>query len=66
MGSTVTVKIIVISVPKKIIAAIGAHMGLWLIIIGNTPIAATAEVRKMGRIRRFPPSKDACRTVSPF
>jgi len=55
-GNTVTINTIVISVPKKMIAAIPDHIGLALIIIGSTPIEAQAEVRKIGHILRFPAS----------
>ncbi len=52
-----------ISVPKQITAPIGVQSGFELMIMGMTPIEAAAEVRKIGRILRFPASKAASLTL---
>ncbi len=49
---TVTMKKKVIIVPQKITVPIGRHKGVPVSTIGNTPIDAAAEVRKIGLIRR--------------
>lgn len=59
-GITVSVNTMVIGVPKKITVPIGFQSALLLRTIGNTPIVAAAEVRKMGRILRFADCKLAC------
>ena len=46
-------------VPKQITTPIGFHRKSPLRIIGNTPKAVVQEVRKIGRIRRFPASSAA-------
>ena len=55
----------VISVPKKITDPMGAQRGLFERIIGTTPMDAAADVRNIGRIRRFPERKAASRAVKP-
>ena len=40
--------------PKQMTTPMGIQSGLREIIIGNTPKAVVAEVRKMGLIRRLP------------
>ena len=47
------------STPKQITTPIGIYRGLWLMIIGKTPKAVVAEVRKMGRILRLPANMTA-------
>ena len=51
-------------VPARITIPIGIQSELWLIIIGITPTAVVAEVRKMGIIRRLPASKAASLTCT--
>ena len=55
-----------ISNPKQIIVPSGPQSGDRLKIIGITPTAAAADVRKIGRIRRFPAAKAASVTLNPF
>jgi len=47
--------------PKQITDPSGPHSGDRLIIIGITPTEAAAEVKKIGRIRRFPAARAASR-----
>ena len=53
-----------IMVPARITIPIGIQSELWLMIIGITPTAVVAEVRKMGIIRRLPASKAASLTCT--
>ncbi len=53
-------------VPKQMMVPMGAQSELLLMIIGTTPIDAAAEVRKIGRIRRFPASIAASMAVFRF
>lgn len=64
-GITVKVNTIVNGVPKKITHHIGFQSALPESTIGNTPIVAAAEVRKIGRIRRFADSRLAFRLSKP-
>ena len=50
-------------VPKQITTPMGIHSEVCATIIGMTPKAVVADVRKMGRIRRLPASKAASRAV---
>ena len=61
-GNIVSMNIIEIMVPKQITVPIGHQSGLLLMIIGITPIDAAAEVKNIGRIRRFPASIQASMT----
>ena len=58
-GSTVTTSGSEKMVPKHITTPMGIQRLVWAMIIGITPRAVVAEVRKMGRIRRRPASKAA-------
>ena len=42
--------------PAKIVTPTGIQNELWAIIIGTSPTAVVAVVRKMGTMRRFPAS----------
>ena len=42
--------------PAKMVTPTGIQNELWAIIIGTTPTAVVAVVRKMGTIRRLPAS----------
>ena len=64
-GSTSSVSTIDSSRPKQVTAPIGPHSMEPLVMRGMTPTAAAAEVRKMGRIRRFPAAIAASRRPSP-
>ena len=50
-------------VPKQITTPIGIHNAVLAVIIGMTPNAVVAEVRKIGRIRRLPASNPASLAV---
>ena len=52
-------------VPKQITTPIGIQRRSPLIIIGSTPRAVVQEVRKIGRIRRFPAREAASLTGMP-
>ena len=45
--------------PAKMVTPTGIQMDDWAIIIGTTPTAVVAVVRKMGTIRRLPASQAA-------
>ena len=55
-GRIVTVRGRVKIVPKQMTTPIGIQRLVCAIIIGMTPSAVVAEVRKIGRIRRKPAS----------
>ena len=42
--------------PAKMVTPTGIQNELWAIIIGTTPTAVVAVVRKIGTIRRLPAS----------
>ena len=42
--------------PAKMVTPTGIHIDDWAIIIGTTPTAVVAVVRKMGTMRRLPAS----------
>ena len=50
------------TVPEQITTPIGVHKALLQIIIGTTPTAVVADVRKIGNIRRLPASMAASLT----
>ena len=52
--------------PKQITVPKGPHRGERLKIMGMTPTAAAAEVRKMGLILRFPAARAASFVVIPW
>ena len=52
-----TAKIIEKTVPEQITTPIGIQRELPLMIMGTTPTAVVAEVRKIGSMRRRPASK---------
>jgi hypothetical protein len=54
-----TAKIIEKTVPEQITTPIGIQRELPLMIMGTTPTAVVAEVRKIGSMRRRPASKAA-------
>ena len=58
-GSTVTTNGSEKMVPKQMTTPMGIQRAVCATIIGITPKAVVAEVRKMGRIRRRPASKAA-------
>ena len=62
-GNMVMVSGRVRSEPKQMTTPIGIQRLVWAIIIGSTPSAVVAVVRKIGRIRRKPASYAASRTV---
>ncbi len=64
-GSTSSVSTIATIRPKQVTAPIGPHSVERLVIMGMTPTAAAVEVRKIGRIRRFPAAIAASRKPSP-
>ena len=59
MGRTVTTRGRVKMVPKQMTTPIGAQRDVPAVIIGITPKAVVAEVRKIGRIRLRPASNAA-------
>ena len=65
-GMAISVKNIDPSSPKAITLAIGDQRLEPERIMGMTPTAAAAEVRKMGRNRRSPASSAACSSSAPF
>jgi hypothetical protein len=64
-GSTSSVSTMAGSSPKQVTAPMGPHSVERLVIMGMTPTAAAAEVRKMGRILRLPAAIAASRTLRP-
>ena len=60
-----TIKTIESIVPKQMTTPIGSHSRSPLNIIGSTPSAVVHEVRKIGRMRRFPASIAASSTEYP-
>ena len=55
-GSMVTTMMSEPMPPAKMVTPTGIQNDDWAIIMGTTPTAVVAEVRKMGTMRRLPAS----------